>query len=138
MKNFLFIVVAVFAVGSQAFASGFACADDSGNRVKIYNHLNPEDGTRLPAVFVLSNKNIGTLLVAKGEQISKRNHTEVVQYAVRGNALLGVDYVVVQIQFKEGRQVLAKGATVPGNLILAKQDGRRSVTKLRCQRYTKH
>ena len=138
MKNFLIIVVAVFGVGSQSFASGFSCADNSGNRVKIYNHLSPEDGTRLPAIFVLSKKNIGTVLVAKGEQISKRNHTRVVQYAVRGNALVGVDYVVVQIQFKEGRQVLAKGASVPGSLVLAQRDGRKSVTTLRCQRYTKH
>lgn len=131
MKTFAIGVVALLSV--PAFASGFRCESRDGYRVKIYNHTNAQEGTRTPAVFVLSHEDSGTLLVAKGAQISKRNLSNVVQYTAKGGQK-GLDYAIAQITFKEGRETLAEGERAYGNLILAK-NGHRQVSRIVCERY---
>ena len=139
MKFFSLIVfISINLFSLSANASGFRCVDESGLHVKIYNFLHGEDGTRLPAVFVLSHPTRGTLLVAKGTQISKKNFASEVQYAVRGNALTQSKYVIVQIAFKEGKETIPKGEIVSGRLIFSNQGGAKTLSGLSCARYLKN
>ncbi len=134
MKSVIKLVLAsVVGLSSSVFASGFRCESPDGYRVKIYNHTHAEAGTRVPAVLVVSHENTGTLLTAKGAEISKRNLSNVVQYSAEGSRA-GLSKVIVQIAFKEGREVLAEGEHAYGTLILA-QGASRQTSRLTCSRY---
>lgn len=139
MKSFSIpTIVAVIAglFGAPAFASGFRCESRDGVNVKVYNHINPQDGTRVPAVFVVSTDAKGTILVAKGKEISKKLLTRVTQYSVESRKA-GLEHVILQVYFKEGRDYLAKNERVKGNLIYGAA-GVRQVKPLVCSRYLKH
>ena len=120
-------------VGTAAFGSGFKCDGDLGYSVKLFNKT---DATRVPAVLVVSQKGLGTLLRAESEEIRKHNRANTVQYVVEGNEQLNADQVVLQITFKEGRETLAAGEEAPGQLILVK-GADREVIDLSCERYLK-
>ncbi|MFH0958700.1 MAG: hypothetical protein V1897_08355 [Pseudomonadota bacterium] len=135
LKLVLFLVVCT--VGASVFASGFRCISDSGYKLKIYNHVNAEDGTRIPGVLVLSDSR-GTLFTAKGSEISKRNLSDVVQYTVHvEDTDLQADYVIAQIRFKEGRETLREGEKVIGSLIFS-GNGEREYSAMICSRYLKN
>jgi len=127
------VLVSVVGLAAPAFASGFRCASPDGYRVKIFNHTHAEQGTRTPAVLVVSHDNAGTLLAADGSEISKRNLSNVVQYSAKGPKG-GLSQAIVQIAFKEGKEYLAEGEKAYGTLILA-QGGKRATTRLVCTRY---
>lgn len=127
------VLASVVGLSSSVFASGFRCESPDGYRVKIFNHTHADAGTRVPAVLVVSHKDSGTLLSAKGTEISKRNLSNVVQYSADGTGK-GLSKVVVQIAFKEGREVLAEGERAYGTLILA-QGASRQTSRLTCSRY---
>ena len=127
------VVASVVGLSSSVFASGFRCESPDGYRVKIYNHTHADEGTRVPAVLVVSHQDAGTLLTATGAQISKRNLSNVVQYSAEGTKA-GLSKVVVQIAFKEGREILAEGERAYGTLILA-QGAKRQTSRLVCSRY---
>ncbi len=127
------VLVSVVGLAAPAFASGFRCASTDGYRVKIYNHTHASQGTRTPAILVVSHENAGTLLVAEGSEISKRNLSSVVQYSAKGQKG-ELSQAVVQIAFKEGKEYLAEGEKAYGTLILAK-GGKRATTRLLCTRY---
>jgi hypothetical protein len=129
------VLACVVGLSTSAFASGFRCTSSEGYRVQIYNHVNPENGTRVPAALVLSHDEAGTLLSAKGAQISKRNLSNVVQYSAKGTSA-GLSAVIVQVAFKEGRETLAEGERAYGTLILASGSGRET-SRLVCTRYKK-
>ncbi len=134
-------IAMVLVLGSvSAFGSGFKCETINAvpaTSVKLFNHINAEDGTRTPAAMVISNEDEGTILVAKGSAIRKHNRANTVQYVVDGNKRLGADSAILQITFKEGREVLEAGEVVRGQLILV--DGSdRSVSELDCERYLKN
>jgi hypothetical protein len=129
------VLASVVALSSSAFASGFRCESPDGYRVKIYNHVQADNGTRVPAVLVVSHAQAGTLLSAKGTEISKRNLSNLVQYSAKGPKG-GLTYAVVQIAFKEGRDILAEGERAYGTLVLAK-GVERQTSRLTCHRYLK-
>ena len=130
-------VVVLTAMGPAALASGFVCSGDSeaaNLRVKLFNHIDPQMGTRVPAAMIISDTERGTLVVRKGRAISKRNRANAVQYVINGSSRLEADIAILQVQFKEGREVLGEREEVPAQLILIK-DGDRSVFSLSCERY---
>ncbi len=131
LMSFVFIGM----LATAAFGSGFKCAGEDYS-VKLFNHVNPEDGTRVPAAMIVSSEEEGTLLVRKGAQIRKHNRSNTVQYVADGNRRLGADTAILQIRFKEGRETLEEGETAPGQLILV-MDEDRSVAELSCTRYLK-
>ncbi len=139
MKSLLTIGVAI-ALSNVSFGSGFKCESEDGANVKIFNHVDPETGTRTPAAFVLSTAGEGTLLVRKGWEIRKSNRRNTVQYVVDGGQNTSADTVILQIRFKEGREVLEAGETAQGQLIVigAEEPGSKSVTALECARYLKN
>ncbi len=134
-------IVSVFAVSAlvlctSVFASGFKCESNDGYNVKLFNNVDPTQGTRTPAALVVSNDE-GTLLVRKGADISKTNRLNTVRYTAEGSRKVDADQVILQISFKEGLEVLADGETADGQLILVK-DGDREVKDLVCSRYLKN
>lgn len=136
MKNTMKVLVVSFlVVGAGAFASGFKC-EGSEYSVKLFNKL---DATRTPAVLVVSvnRDGIGTLITAKGSEISKTNRLNTVRYTVDA-AEAFAKQAILQISFKEGRETLEEGEVVSGQLILVQEDGSREVTDLECSRYKKN
>jgi hypothetical protein len=133
--SFFFGSVAVFTLAQTAMASGFQCEGD-GYNVKLYNRT---DATRTPAVLVVSQEDASpaTLLKRSGDEISKTNRANTVRYTVEGNRKIDADSVILQIAFKEGREVLADGETADGQLILVR-DGAKQVIDLTCSRYLKN
>ena len=130
LSESLFVFVGLLT--SNAFGSGFKC-DGEGYSVQYYNQVDPQLGTRNPAALIVSSE-AGTLLVRKGGAIRKNTRANTTQYVVEGNRQLDADTAILQIAFKEGVEVLAKGETVDGQLILV-QDGQRIVFELSCARY---
>ncbi len=138
MKN----IISVFALASlvlsaSAFASGFKCQTDDGYNAKIFNHVDPLNGTRTPAVLVISSLEQGTLLVRKDAEIHKANRVNTVRYTAEGNRKTDADQVVLQINFKEGVEVLEAGETTLGQLVFVK-DSDREVKQVVCERYLKN
>ncbi len=138
MKNLVTLMVVGMLVTSATFASGFKCdaTDDSGYSAKLFNHVS--GATRTPAVLVVSNKdaNPGTLLKASGEEISKTNRANTVRYTVEGNSKTA-DTVILQISFKEGREVIEAGESADAQLIFV-TEGQRDVVPMECVRYLKN
>ena len=135
LKINLLTALVVALMGTGAFASGFRCDGDMGYSVKLFNHTS--GGTRTPAVMVISQDGEGTLLRRDGDEITKRNRVNSVQYVVEGNRKLDADTAILQISFKEGSETIAEGESTDGQLILDK-DGDRSVFHLVCERYLKN
>src|SRR5688500_11615998 len=67
----LFVLFAISA--SSAWADGYRC-EGRGYRVKLYNETQPEDGTRNPAVLIVSRKKGGT--IARIEEELEKEITE--------------------------------------------------------------
>lgn len=120
---------------TTAHASGFLC-EGEGYTVKLFNQT---DATRTPAVLVVSksDEQPSTLLRRAGTEIHKSNRANTVSYSVEGSRKLNADKAILQISFKEGRETLAAGESVPAQLILV-QDDNRDVVQLSCERYLKN
>lgn len=131
MKNKLLIgLMALVSAGS--FASGFKCEGDQYS-VKLFNKT--VDGTRIPAVMVVSEKEHGTLFRASGSEIRKVNRINSVQYIVN----MDEDKYILQVAFKEGKETLEEGESVDGQLIMILEDGDSKVVEpLECVRYLKN
>ncbi len=136
MKNFGMFVLAFALVSGSAMASGFKCGGE-GYNVKMYNLTS--GATRKPAVLVLSHDHASpkTLLTAKGSDIRKHNKVTSVQYVTDG-ASMDLAKVILQVSFKEGQEVIAKGDVIDGQLILVGEDKTREVIGLTCERYLKN
>ena len=136
MKSLTIIGVAL-AISSSVFASGFKCKSEDGINVKLFNNVNSTDGTRTPAVFVVSTEESGTLMVRRDSEIRKHNRANTVQYVTDGSDSVLANKTILQIRFKEGREVLEEGQIADAQLILISEDGDRRVTALDCTRYLK-
>lgn len=136
MNKLVLSAMVIGLVGSSAFASGFRCSGGDGYQVKLYNETQTE--TRIPSVMVVSHTEASpaTLLVARGSDIRKTNRLNTVRYTVDGSDMRA-DKVILQINFKEGRETLEEGEEVPGQLIIVERNGDRSVVELDCARYLK-
>ena len=57
MKNIIIAAVAGLSLfAGNAFADGFVCQNEAGDlKAKVFNHTQPEEGTRNAAVMILSN-----------------------------------------------------------------------------------
>lgn len=128
--------VAIFALATNAQASGFRC-EGEGYSAKLYNKT--IEATRTPSRLVVSHEdaNPHTLLVRTGEEIRKHNRLNSVQYVVDGNGKVGAETVILQINYKEGVEVLENGEEVQGQLILLSEGESREVIQLTCERYLK-
>lgn len=131
------MAIVTLALATNAQASGFKCEGKDGYNVKLFNRT--VGGTRVPSKFILSHQDADprTLLTRGESEIRKHNRLNTVQYAVHGNSKVAAETVILQINFKEGKEVLEAGEEVPGQLILVDEDGGREVNSLTCERYLK-
>lgn len=135
MKSLFISLFAVGLVSSGAFASGFAC-EGEGFTVRLNNHV--FGATRTPAALIVSHEDVSprTLISKFGEQINKTNRKNTVQYSVSASSM-DLKKAILQVSFKEGREVLEDGEVTDGQLILVAYDGSKEVVELDCSRRLK-
>lgn len=131
MKSILFFVLSL--VSSVAMADGFRCTGGE-YRVQFYNQVDPNAGTRNPAVLVVAQRNVGTLAVVQGDDLQKVNTPKTVAYGGRVNSRINGHYMAVTFQVNK--------QPVQGNVHHAQLrmnfDGKRIERLLTCERYVKH
>ncbi len=138
MKNSMKLLALItLVIGSGAFASGFICEEPDSHSpltVKLFNKT--VGGTRIPAVMVVSDEHAGTILVAKGEEISKRNLANGVRYTA--TPADKDTQAVLTIDFKEGNETLEDGEVVKGSIRFIDSGGVGDAEELECARYLKN
>jgi len=74
------IALLIFSLASSiSMASGYLCSGD-GYHIKLYNEVMPAEGTKNPAVLVVSSQE-GTLAVLRGDEIAQDLNAESVVYS---------------------------------------------------------
>lgn len=132
MKYLLFI--AMFSlVSSVAMADGFRCSGE-GFRVKMYNQVQPELGTKNPAVLVVFEKGAGTLATLYGEEIEAEYSSDTLVYGGQTNGKLDGRFVHVNLEIE--KQPSEDGKTHAARLTVA-ENGLRRIAYLACARYLK-
>src|SRR4051812_5891296 len=91
------IISVLVLVSSNSFASGFVCSGQ-GYSVKLYNQVQPNLGTKNPAVLIVSSENAGTLAVLKGDEIVKSNGNTTVSYSGLINGKQNGRFMSVDLQ----------------------------------------
>jgi hypothetical protein len=132
-----YIVVSLLSlVSSVAMADGFRCQGE-GYRVKQYNQVQPEEGTRNPAVLVVSHQDAGTLATLEGDEIQKTITEDTVIYEGKTNSKLDGRFMYVKLE-------VAKKAKLTGPLagkhlaeLTVNADGSSDTALLACKRYRK-
>jgi hypothetical protein len=150
-----FAAIALATLSASAQADGFRCQTTDGDlNVTIYNHTNPEVGTRVAAVMVVSDPAIGhgRKTIARFTQVNGVLESRSSRYEAnvdlrfndssrKGELILGtklgqLDAIIADIDFSYGAPVAA-GEEVEGKLILVKRNGDRIRADLNCARYLK-
>jgi hypothetical protein len=142
-------------MSSVSFADGFVCeSEDSGLNVEVYNKVNPDEGTRVGNVMVVSDSSIGEglqtiavfressgLLVNESSTYTGKvdlrfKETGRAGENIGGTKLGQLAYVVLHVDFKFSKPVL-KGTLAKGELILITRNGQQLREDLACYRYLK-
>lgn len=138
MKQSLVVLsLFIFFGASSVLASGFRCVGEEGYRVKVYNHVDPNLGTRTPAHLIISKVGVGTLQHATASQIEKTNHPNYVEYTIAGSPDLGAIEASLEVAFSEGNETIESGKEVDATLILTSVTHVRDYYSLVCTRYLK-
>ncbi len=150
-----FAVLAIATFSASAHADGFNCQTVGGDlNVKVYNHTNPEVGTRVAAVMVVSDPAVkfGRKTIARFTQVHGVLENRASKYEAnvdlrfndssrKGELILGtklgqLDAIIADIDFSYAAPV-ADGQLVSGKLVLVKRNGDRINADLSCARYLK-
>jgi hypothetical protein len=147
--------MAMMASAQVAIADGFVCESVRGDlTVKVFNHTDPSVGTRVGALMVLSDPNVGEgrktiarFSDAKGRLLSSGSHYEGdvdLRYSdtrrrgelIAGTRLGELETVVLDVDFTYAEPV-RPGAAVKGDLTLVKRNGDEVTRSLECKRHLK-
>lgn len=147
------IVITMLAMGMNAQADGFVCTTESGLNVRVYNHINAEDGTRNASRMVVSdpslqygNKTIASFTDVKSTLASYRQ-TYVAKVDLRvsesnrggeliaGTKLKYIDLLVLSVDFSYANPNVRDVEAV---LTVIKRNGDEIVEAANCRRYTKN
>ena len=150
------ILALVMMVAAQAQADGFECySEESSLRVKIYNHTQPEKGTRNEAIVILSDSDIshgrktiatfsdaqglfrGSSSVYVGKVDLRFNSTGRKGEAILGTKLGELAEVIVRIDFSYANP-LANGEEVDAWVGAIKRNGDSVGENMVCARYLKN
>jgi hypothetical protein len=138
------LILGIFAVSNLALASGWLCQTGENValdfRVRLYNDSH---APRRPYVFIVSERNLGTVLRAKEEEIDKAIMGRDTIYTARAkeneklSTQLGWEVAEFTIPYREGvDKPLKGGAILPGELAL--ELGAETTTlPLQCARHLK-
>lgn len=156
MKSIVTIAAAamIFA-GTQAKADGFVCTSESGLVVKVYNHTQPEMGTRSGAIMIVSDSNInagnktiatfkdstGLLkskeLVYTGKVDLRFNDSSRKGELIGGTKLGELAKIMLSVNFSYAHPV-AYGETLTGYVYLVKRNDTVLSETANCVRYLKN
>ena len=128
------LLVLAFILSAIGQASGWNCESESTRsgfpHAKIVNFTTKP---RIPAIFVVSGKEMGTLLTARNNEIDKTNLTHGVQYEATLKGVTGILY----IKYREGvDDPLENGEPVSGKLTLIENQTTHHY-EMSCARYLK-
>ena len=155
MKSF--IAASLIALASQTvYADGFVCENtDHGLKVKVFNHTNPNVGTRTAAIMVVSdtsiaysNKTIAKfesvtgLLTSKGATYTSKVDLRFNDSGRKGELIGGTKLgQLAKIELEVAFTIAAPiedGETTPGYLTLVKRNGEFTGLDMDCVRYLKN
>ena len=155
---FMKSIVAVSAViGLAAHADGFVCENlDANVRVKVFNKVNADEGTRNAAIMVLSDPSIsagkkttarfdadkalvnnqGSLYTAEVDLRFNDDNLKGRNFA--GTKLGNVKYITLDVNFSYAQPV-GTGTQVDGQMTVMKRNGSEDThIAVTCIRYLKH
>jgi len=152
----LFITTLVLLSGlTQARADGWVCAtEDESLRVRVYNHVQPELGTRTAAVMVFSDPRVGAgrktiarftagnTLSNLGSSYEANVDLRFADSSAKGELIAGtklgfIDTITMDVDFNYSRPVAA-GELTQGDLTVVKRNGRITQLEVSCERYLKN
>lgn len=150
------IIAAALVFGSIAHADGFVCETQSGLIVRVFNHLAPSVGTRVPAVMIVSDskvleghKTIAKFSDAKGTLTRDGYQTYVAKVDLRvsesnrrgellaGTKLGNVDEIKLYVDYSFAHPV-EEGTLLDGTLSIIKRDAGLVTEQAVCSRYLKN
>lgn len=149
------LITLALITGNLAHADGFKCISESGLAIKVFNHTQPEDGTRTGAVMVVSDANVGfgnkTIASFKAEKgvlaskelvytakVDLRMSESNRQGELIGGTKLGYLSKLSLIVHFSYAAPLADGERVGATLKLTKRDGEQLFESVSCTRYLKN
>ena len=135
MKSILSVVLLL--VSSVAMADGFRC-QGSDFRVKLFNEVQPDKGTRNPAVLTVYEKGIGTLVTLRAGEIEKTLDTKSVSYSGKTNSRVDGRYVSVRLEVEKKAQSEGVFAALHLARLTLNAAGESREVFLSCERYLKH
>lgn len=157
--KFMILAVSIFA-SSTAFADGFVCeSQEESLKVQVYNHTEPTQGTRNPAVMVISDPSRAagkrTLAVFRSDEgelfadgsrfyafsadsrLDQLSQWDAISHAIAGLEELEIMEVSLTTDFSYNRPV-PNGAPVDGVLELVLKSGDLLWLEMDCKRYLKN
>jgi hypothetical protein len=155
MKKALLTIAMIFGATTAAHAEGFVCETQDGVlKVQVYHHVQASEGTRVPAIMILSDntvqsgrKTIATFEAGQTLDGSAMNYVANVDLRYKnskkkGEYLLGtrlgeLDQVVLNVDFTYS-QPIEDGADVSGVISATKRDGSTIDAAVECTRYLKN
>lgn len=155
MKTFVAVLLAM-GISNVAVADGFVCDAEDGNlRVKVLNHVKPEEGTRNAAVMILSDTaiSVGRKTIARFTDVKETLANSGAHYVadvdlrfadsrrkgelIGGTKLGQLDSILLDVAFTYAAPMEA-GETTPAVLTLIKRSGDQIMLQMECTRYLKH
>lgn len=149
------IMTLILMAATPAFADGFRCNTVFGDlNVKVYNHTQPEEGTRNVATMIISDPSVqyGRKTIAKFSDINNTLSSKSAVYEAKvdlrfvdsrrggenigGTKLAELKKIIVDVDFSYANPVEDE-AELPGTLTLVKRDGEELSSDLDCVRYLK-
>lgn len=134
MKYALMFVLSL--TSSVAMADGFRCQGD-GFRAKLYNEVQPERGTRNPAVLIVSQRDEGTIVKLEGDEIEKTITERSVSYEGKTNGYQDGRFVFTKLQVAKRPRLMGPLAGTYLGVLSVHADGEELAVRLVCDRYLK-
>ncbi len=149
------VVLMTALLGSQASADGFVCENLEHNvRVKVYNHTQPQLGTRNAAKMIVSDPSIAdgrktiatfkdsdALLTNVGSVYTSKVDLRFLDSRRKGELLAGtklgnVEFIVLDVDFSYAQPVVHE-SELAGELIIKRRSGADIRIDMQCERYLK-
>jgi hypothetical protein len=135
MKTLL-ISIAMSLVSSLSLASGFVC-EGQGYTVRMYNQVQPSQGTKNPAALIVSSGQLGTIAVVKGSDIQLYQTNQAFVYTGVSHDKHTGRFINVELAVSRSTQDNAGEPERLGHLKLTADGGDFAAT-LVCEQYLKN
>jgi len=148
------ITVIALLAGSSAYADGFVCTNVDGDlKIKVFNHVQPEVGTRTGAIMIVSDPTIShgrktiatfndaSLLQNEGASYMSKvdlrfSNSNRSGESVGGSKLGNLKEIILDVDFLYGDN-LQDGDITEGTAILVRRSGSTLYHDMECVRYLK-